>query len=219
MKRSVLIWSGALVLYLAFWAWYGGIRGPLSEREVEMYMERIAEQGSDPHRIARMRKFLEEDTGGEFVMVNAILMRDQPLSLGEVTPDESPDEVMRRYMAYMMPALLARASHPLLGGQAAAPALEAWGIQGAQEWTMAGMMRYRSRRDLMEIATDPRFQDAHVYKTAAVEKTIAFPIDPVFQVGGPRVLAALFLLMLAAMLHLVLGRATPSRPLEAAVVA
>jgi hypothetical protein len=56
------------------------------------------------------------------------------------------------------------------------------------------MVRYRSRRDLMEVASSAS-DDAsiHDFKIAAIEKTIAFPIDPWFQLGDPRlVLAGLF---------------------------
>ncbi len=29
-------------------------------------------------------------------------------------------------------------------------ALDLWGIEGAEQWSMGGLVRYRSRRDLME---------------------------------------------------------------------
>jgi hypothetical protein len=54
-------------------------------------------------------------------------------------------------------------------------------------------MRYRSRRDLLEIATNPAFSASHEFKVAAMRKTIAFPIDPWIQLGDPRVLLALLL--------------------------
>jgi hypothetical protein len=107
---------------------------------------------------------------------------------------------------------MARASHPVIGGQAAAAAVEVWGIENGEAWSFAGLMRYRSRRDMLEIATDPAFQDAHQYKLAAMEKTIAFPIDPVLQVAGPRLLVALVLVALGAVLHLLLGRRVARHP-------
>jgi hypothetical protein len=61
-------------------------------------------------------------------------------------------------------------------GAAAAPALDVWGIEGAERWDQAGLMRYRSRRDLMEIASNPAFQGPHEFKIAAMNKTVAFPI-------------------------------------------
>jgi hypothetical protein len=204
--RPSLIWVVAGALYAGFLLWYTGIGGPLTPEEIERYVEIMAQREPDEQRLAGLRKFLEEDTGGDFVIVNAILLHRRPLRVGEVGESESSREVLDRYMSYMWPALLARACHPVVGGPAAAIAVEAWGLENAEEWTMAGLMRYRSRRDMMEIATDPAFHDAHEFKIAAIEKTIAFPIDPFFQLGGPRPLVGLLLFGLSATLHLGLGR-------------
>jgi hypothetical protein len=100
-------------------------------------------------------------------------------------------------MAYMWPALLTRACHPVLFGAAAADALEVWGIDNARAWGQAGLMRYRSRRDLMDIATNPAFRGPHEFKIAAMAKTIAFPVDPWMQAGDPRLILAMALLILA----------------------
>ena len=103
---------------------------------------------------------------------------------------------MDRYMEHMYPELLKRASHPVLFGQATAPALDIWGIEGADQWTTAGLMRYRSRRDMLEIAGNPDFFGPHEFKIASMNKTIAFPADPWMQAGDPRLLLALLLIIL-----------------------
>jgi len=64
---------------------------------------------------------------------------------------------------------------------------------GMENWTTGAGMRYRSRRDVLEIASNPAFSGSHEFKIAAMRKTIAFPIDPWIQLGDPRVLLALFL--------------------------
>jgi hypothetical protein len=96
----------------------------------------------------------------------------------------------------------------VLFGAAAAEALDVWGIDNARAWTQAGLMRYRSRRDLMDIATNPAFQGPHEFKIAAMAKTIAFPVDPWMQAGDPRLILALVLLILA----LLADRFARSRP-------
>jgi hypothetical protein len=171
-----------------------------------MYIERMVANEADPERLALMRKFLEEDTGDDFIMVNAILMRERPLQEKGVRPDESSDEVLGRYMEYMWPALLRRACHPVLAGGAVAGALEVWGLENAERWSTAGLMRYRSRRDLMEIAATPEFSGPHEFKIAAIEKTVAFPIEAALQLGDPRLLLGLILFGLSAGLHLLLRR-------------
>ena len=55
--------------------------------------------------------------------------------------------------------------------------------EGMETWTQGAGMRYRSRRDLLEIATNPAFRGSHEFKVAAMRKTIAFPIDPWLQLG------------------------------------
>jgi hypothetical protein len=156
----------------------------------------MSERGVDPERFSVIKKFLESDTGDDFVMVNIIDMHETPLQVEGVEPGETSEEVMAKYMQYMMPALLARACHPVLYGTAPVGAPEMFGIENARNWTTGAGMRYRSRRDLMDIATNPAFQGSHEFKIAAINKTIAFPIDPWFHLGDPRLLLALFFLVI-----------------------
>lgn len=204
--RHLVPWLAAALLYALFRLWYDGFPSPLTPAEVEGYVANMTERGYPPDRIALLRKFLSEDTGRDFVMVNLIEFTAAPDPVGDMKPGESGREVLERYMAYMTPALLARASHPILGGNTAANAIETWGLAGAERWSMAGVVRYRSRRDMIEIASDPRFRDAHIYKIAAMEKTIAVPVDPYFVAGGPRVVALLALITAAALAHAALAR-------------
>lgn len=48
----------------------------------------------------------------------------------------------------------------------------------------------------MEIATNPEFAGRHEFKVAGIAKTIAYPIDPWFQLGDPRLLLALMFLLI-----------------------
>ena len=203
MNRSLLVWGLPGTLYALFFFWYTSFGGPLTTDEIERYVSLLQEQrvGEEQRvgggELARLRRFLEADTGDDFVMVNAIEMRETPELLPGVLPGESSAEVLDRYMAYMWPALLTRACHPVLFGAAAADALEVWGIDNARAWGQAGLMRYRSRRDLMDIATNPAFRGPHEFKIAAMAKTIAFPVDPWMQAGDPRLILAMALLILA----------------------
>jgi hypothetical protein len=134
-------------------------------------------------------------------MVNVIEMRNPPTQIEGVAPGDTASEVMGRYMEYMYPALFSRACHPVLYGEAAAAALDVWGIEGAERWTTAGMMRYRSRRDMLDIASNPAFQGPHEFKLAAMNKTIAFPVDPWFHLGDPRLVLGLLGLVIGLLVH------------------
>lgn len=195
MTRTRWTWAILAGVYAAFFSWYTSCGGPLSEEEIVHYLALIESQepAPTPERLAQMRKFLEEDTGDDFVMVNVIDMYETPLQVEGVEPGETSDEVLGKYMAYMYPALFSRASHPVLFGEAASSVMDIMNADGMEEWTRGAAMRYRSRRDMLEIATNPAFAGSHEFKIAAMRKTIAFPIDPWLQLGDPRLVLALLL--------------------------
>ena len=195
MTRVRWIWLVLGLLYAAFFSWYTSFGGPLSDEEIAGYL-RTAEELDEPippEALAMLKRFMEEDTGDDFVMVNVIDMHDTPLQIPGVAPGETSDEVLAKYMEYMTPALFSRASHPVLMGTAANAAMDLMNAEGMDEWTRAVGMRYRSRRDMLDIAMNPQFAGRHEFKVAAMRKTIAFPIDPWFQLGDPRLVLALVL--------------------------
>ena len=206
-RRGAVLWGVLAVVWLAFFAWYTSFAGPLTSDEIDGYLAAImAERSQSPERIATIREFLENDTGDDFVIVNAIEFNSDPPMVPGVPDGEGAEAILDRYMVYMWPALLSRASHPIVFGQVAGGALDVFGIDGAEHWSQAGLMRYRSRRDMMEIATNPAFRDAHVYKVAAMAKTVAFPIDPWGQLGDPR----LVLFLVFVIVGLSVERIAPS---------
>ena len=196
MRRSLLLWALLAALYLGFRLWYDGGGGPLTPQEVQHYVSILEERGMDPVRIENLRKFLSEDSGRDFVMANFIDLQDKPGAQDELD----------RYMAHMYPAMFARAGHPVLAGPVVGGALDIWGIDGAEHWTMVGLVRYRSRRDMAEIATAPAFADAYKFKGSSMHKTIAIPSEPFLQLGSPRWLVAGALVTLGALLQLALSR-------------
>jgi len=196
MRPSLALWVGVALLYAGFLLWYDGGGGPLTPQEVERYVSILEERGTDPARIAELREFLANDSGSDFVMANFIQFADRA---------EAREE-LDRYMAHMYPALFARACHPVLAGPVVGPALDRWGIENGAHWSLVGLVRYRSRRDLIEIATNPAFRDAHSHKTAAIQRTIAVPMEPFLLLGSPRWLVAGALLLAGAGIQSVLRR-------------
>lgn len=194
MSGTGWVWTICIVIYLVFFSWYTSFGGPLSDAEIDAYMAWFErDEAATPERLAHMRRFMEEDTGDDFVMINVIDMYDKPLPIPGVAPTDTSNDVLNKYMEYMYPALFSRASHPVIFGQAANVAMDLMNAPGMHRWTQGAGMRYRSRRDLLEIATNPEFAGSHEFKIAAMAKTIAFPIDPWWQLGDPRLVLALFL--------------------------
>lgn len=195
MTRIRWIWAVLIGAYGCFFGWYTSFGGPLTKGEIVHYISAFSQHESriSPEGLAQMRRWMEEDTGDDFVMFNVIHMRDTPLQIEGVEPGETSDEINAKYMEFMWPQLLMRACHPVLYGIAANTAMDLMNADGMATWTMGVGMRYRSRRDLLEISTNPAFSGRHEFKIAAMQKTIAFPIDPWYQPGDPRLLLALLL--------------------------
>lgn len=202
--HAAWIWVAALLLYALFSLWYVNWRGPLRPEEIAPRLETLAARGIDGERLAAVRRFLEADDGREFFMVNLIRLPEQEVARPDTGALEPPRRVLEGYTRPFMTALFRRAGHPAFAGPAAGAYLEAWNVAPDPGWTFAGVIRYRSRRDMLELATDPFFEPAHVFKRAAIETTLAFPVSPAWQPFGPRVAVGVGLLLLASLGHLAL---------------
>ena len=202
------IWIGAVALYALFSLWYVGGSGPLTPAEIDRYLARLEDgpERRDPDRLATLRKFLEQDDGREFFMANLARLPDEPVAdptTGEFRP---AGDVLREYTGRFLPSLFRRAGHPAFFGRTAGGYVEQWGVAPDPGWSFVGIIRYRSRRDMMELATSPAFAPAHAYKLVSMSNTLAFPTSPGRVFLGPRVWVALVLGLLAALTQILVGR-------------
>ena len=196
MKRRWL-WLASAVLYAAFCWWYTNTGGPLSAEEQAEIKAAMRANGAAPARVANIGRFMAEDDGSQFLMVNVLHLAESPPTVPGAPAGESAAALLERYMAYMYPAMLSRASHPVFAGRAVFSAMDIAGFEAMPEaavWTDAAIVRYRSRRDVLAIAMNPEFDERHPFKLAALEKTIAFPVAPSLYLSDGRVLL-LFLLL------------------------
>jgi len=201
MRSSrAVIWGSAIAVYVLFTFWYTDFSGPLDEAEIRQYMERMLERGASPEAIEGIEKFMREDTGRQFLMINILDLEENPGDVAGAEPGESSQQLMARYMGYMFPAMLSRASHPAFFGDAVHRSLDIVGIENAEFWEQAGIVRYRSRRTFMDIVANPEQGNSHTFKVAALAKTIAFPVEPTLYPNDLRFLLALVLVAAAALL-------------------
>lgn len=212
--RPLWLWVAAALLYGAFWLWYVGVRAPLAPDEVAAAMARVEASmpGVTPAQAATLRAFLEADDGGEFFMLNLVRLQPEPVRAPGASEPASAREILDGYTRHFMPALFARAGHPAYFGRAAGGYIEQWNVAPDPGWSFGAAIRYRSRRDLVELVVDPRFHGAHDFKRAAIDTTFAFPTTPAFVVLGPRGFVALALALVAALAHLALGRGSARAP-------
>ena len=199
------IWAAALLLWLAFLLFYDGWRRPLRREEIDAFLAtlgpRMAETGNDA---ARLRAFLEADDGREFVMVNLVGTRAGPVTDPDSGETREGSEWLRRYSDPFVRGLIARGGHPLFVGRKVGGYIDAWNTEGDPGWTIFGLMRYRSRRDMIKLVMDPAFKDGHPDKMLGTLATFSFPTQRVLSLYlGPRISAALVIALGAAIAHII----------------
>jgi hypothetical protein len=207
MSPRLKLWLFSTLLYALFVIWYTDFSGPLTDEELDKFVATMTANGGEPETVAFMERFGREDNGRQFLMLNAVDYNENPPDVSGAAPGETAEQLMGRYMGYMFPALLARASHPVFMGPAIYPSMDLVGIGGAEHWDMGALFRYRSRRTFLEIVTNPAFAGKHQFKTAALDKTIAYPVEPRLYLGDLRLVLGLVLLALTAVIDsLSMGR-------------
>ena len=65
------IWIPISFLYLIFFLWYTNLSGPLSDEEIEFFVETLSER-SDMERKEILLNFMKEDDGRDFYMINLL---------------------------------------------------------------------------------------------------------------------------------------------------
>lgn len=200
-----LIWGAALAVYCAFRLWYDNWRGPLTQGEIDDFLAEAQGQFAGTNDPASLRAFLEADDGREFVMLNLIKVEDG-LVTDPVSGQQVPGRTMlERYSRRFMRELTRRGGHPGMLGIKVGGYIDAWNAAPDPGWTLFGLMRYRSRRDLLRVAMAPAFRAAHPEKVLGTLVTYSFPAQrEVSLYMGPRVWMALVLALLAAIAHLVI---------------
>ena len=205
---SFWVWGVALLGYAAFLGWYVNWRGPLPRAEIETLMAQMLASNvghGDQDEMPVIRRFLEEDDGREFFMLNVIRLSENDVAdpdTGEMRPVR---QVMAGYTRMFMPALFARGGHPALAARRIGGMVDTWGLKEVPEWSMMGYIRYRSRRDLAHLVCNPRFSGAHAFKFAAMPQTFNFPTRPmIMTLAGPRIWVGLSFALVAAMAQIAL---------------
>jgi hypothetical protein len=201
-----MIWAAALAAYVLFRLWYDNWSGPLKPAEVEAFLAsmegRFEGTGNSPEVL---RAFLEADDGREFVMLN--LVKAQMDQVKDPASGEMVQgfELLKRYSKRFMPVLFRNGGHPGMVGRKVGGYVDAWNTEPDPGWTIFGLMRYRSRRDMMKLAMDPAFKDTHPEKILGTLATFSFPTQRVISFYlSPRVTVALVLALIAALGHLAL---------------
>ncbi|MEM6385217.1 MAG: hypothetical protein AAF718_03160 [Pseudomonadota bacterium] len=175
-KRAVLMTSMLLALF-AFYAWHTPLRGPLTDPEIDAFMAtQAATGGTDWTDEAAFEAFLRNDDGRSFVMINLMEYRET----AEYSLDDTPSKEMTGaeadalYGQSVLPQLLLRGSYPVARATRYNTIINSVG-ETAGEFDGFAMVRYRSRRDLIDMLASDAFLDANTHKWASLENTLVAP--------------------------------------------
>lgn len=196
MKRTLVIFAPLIAAYLAFTAWHMPLRGPLTDAEVDSFMASQAETGGAVWTDAEaFEAFLRSDDGRPFVMINLMQYRDlaEYPEGHEQAQAQSGAEAGAAYGQAVLPLLLRRGSYPMVRAERAATIINSVG-DTAGAFDSLAVVRYRSRRDLIEMISSDAFLAAEVHKWASLENTLVAPAHnlPSFRIIGYTSLILLF---------------------------
>ncbi len=146
-------------------AFYSGTSGPLTELEIDRYLDRIESQTQVPggrHDLPALRRFLEQDDGRPFYTVNLYAFHDRARYVDDRVDGGTGRDAYDRFSRVMVRLLAARSSHPIFGSD--------WIDSGTTTWDRIVIVRYRSRRDIAEVFASTEFAEASAHKWAAIAK-------------------------------------------------
>ena len=145
--------------------WYQWGARALSPSEVSDYMAKIEAQKQRPgarHNLPALRQFLIEDDGEPVYTVNLYNFHD----LADYPADSgfggSGTEAYDRFSKVMISLMVKRGSHPIYSSD--------WADQANSNWDRIVIVRYRSRRDLVDLFASNQFAESSLHKWASLRE-------------------------------------------------
>lgn len=196
---AVRLWLVLTAVFAVFIGWYDYSGGPLTPEEIAHYEARLLEQGLEGTRVPEaVRVFAEGDDGDEFFMINLESYRSEPLLPEGFPEDADPYEVEREYSVPTMLLLLKRACHPVAGFLGRVNFID---YEGAPVWERLLLVRYRSRRDFLEIFAAPQTARAIEFKFVFLSQGHSWPSRTEFSLMSYRTPVFLGLLAVGGVAH------------------
>ncbi|MEM9912790.1 MAG: hypothetical protein AAF922_18680 [Pseudomonadota bacterium] len=206
MKKTKVALASLLIALIAFYVWHTPLRGPLTDAEIDAFMQTQAEVvGTTWADEVAFEEFLRNDDGRPFVMINLMEYQeiaqypDGTASDGAMTGKQAGS----LYGQAVLPQLLIRGSYPVARADRHNTIINSVG-QTAGEFDSFAMVRYRSRRDLIDMLSSDAFRIANDHKWASLENTLVAPSNsaasfkfigfvPWFLIGGIGVLLGMII--------------------------
>lgn len=177
MTRVYYLWSGLIGLCAVFFLWHQPLKGPLTEDELAQYFERRAGPGGGEEfsDIEEMLSFFLEDDGRPFVMFNLLDYSEMAnYSEGQFEDITTGDAASVEYAKGVLPLLLKRGSYPVMIATRQNTILNSV-TETELDFDAIALVRYRSRRDLLDMITSEAFANAEIHKWASLDATLVAP--------------------------------------------
>ena len=159
-----------VVTSLVFLIWYGGKSKPLLEKEIDELVGKLKGKHSvteESKIIKELRTLCESDDGKSFYMVNLMKFNTKYNEDLQMTPMEAH----KKYSKGIVKELLKRAGHPVMMTKVTGSFI----TESDSEWDDIGIIRYRSRRDMLKMIINFSDPELNKYKWAALKKTDVIP--------------------------------------------
>jgi len=174
------------LLFLVFSTWYGGNGKPLTPEEGTELLRQLrasyADTSDNQSGFAdNIEDMIAEDDGKEFYAVN----------LEQLKSGEQAEAADRAYGRVVFPLLLKRGGHPVFVSYREGLMLGEYG----NEVDRVAVVRYRSLRDLINMAKDPAMIAGSHHKFDALDHTEVFITRPAITFMHIRLTIALILLL------------------------
>lgn len=179
MKKTTLLLTSLLIAFLAFYAWHTPLRAPLTDAEIDAFMtSQAATAGTNWTDEAAFEAFLQNDDGRPFVMINLLEYREAAEYPEGTAPqaDLTGSQANTYYGQAVLPQLLLRGSYPVARATRHTTIINSVG-ETAGQFESFTMVRYRSRRDLIDMLSSDAFQQANIHKWASLENTLVAPSE------------------------------------------
>jgi hypothetical protein len=146
-------------------------KSPMTNNEVDEYINKINLLSHIPggqHDIEELKKFLYADDGGSFYTINLYKYHETAQYMTTDLAKTSGVEAYDKFSKVMVSLLLQNYSYPIFASN--------WLDLSEKGWDRIVIVKYRSRRDMANIFSDPKFSMASKDKWASIEKHDRFVV-------------------------------------------
>ncbi len=203
MIWPIFIVGGVLILLLHLW--YFNRKKPLSAIEVNAYLEYFLQHPQQHTELDVLKQFMQEDDGKEICIANFVSLYREKITHPETGQKVSPHAAVQNYMKVLLGLCAKKACHPIYLAYRVGGHIDSWGSDDKLDFRGLQMMRYRSRRDFIELIVNPKFASGLDIKFAAIEKTISYPVKMQLSTFlRPNLWLSLVILIICCLLQIVL---------------